>query len=87
MQKSNKKILITGGAGYIGQNLVNCFLDDKYQIYVIDNLSTSDFINKKIKKKISFYKIDLTEEKKVKTFFKNKNFDLIIHLAAFSGVK
>ena len=51
MQKSNKKILITGGAGYIGQNLVNCFLDDKYQIYVIDNLSTSAFINKKIKKK------------------------------------
>ena len=87
MQKSNKKILITGGAGYIGQNLVNCFLDDKYQIYVIDNLSTSAFINKKIKKKISFYKIDLTKEKKVKTFFKNKNFDLIIHLAAFSGVQ
>ena len=72
MQKSNKKILITGGAGYIGQNLVNCFLDDKYKIYVIDNFSTSAFINKKIKKKVSFYKIDLTEEKKVKTFFKNK---------------
>ena len=87
MQKSNKKILITGGAGYIGQNLVNCFLDDKYQIYVIDNLSTSAFINKKIKKKINFYKVDLTKEKKVKTFFKNKNFDLIIHLAAFSGVQ
>ena len=82
-----KKVLIVGGAGYIGQNLVNCFLDDKYQIYVIDNLSTSAFINKRIKKKISFYKIDLSVTNKAKLFFKNKNFDLIIHLAAFSGVQ
>jgi len=87
MQKANKKILVTGGAGYVGQNLVNYFLDDKYQIDVIDNLSTSAFINKKIKKKINFYKIDLTKKKKVKAFFRNKNFDLIIHLAAFSGVQ
>ena len=41
MPRSNKKILITGGAGYIGQNLVSFFLNNKYQIYVIDNLSTS----------------------------------------------
>ena len=87
MKKLNKKVLITGGAGYIGQNLISYFLDDKYQIYVIDNLSTSTSINKKIKKKINFYKIDLTKEEQVKKFFKNKNFDLIIHLAAFSGVQ
>ena len=52
MPRSNKKILITGGAGYIGQNLVSFFLNSKYQIYVIDNLSTSTMINKKIKEKI-----------------------------------
>jgi len=87
MLKSNKKILITGGAGYIGQNLVNFFLNEKSKIYVIDNLSTSRPINKNIKKKIKFYKIDLTKEKIVEKFFKNKSFDLIVHLAAFSGVK
>jgi len=86
MRKSNKKILITGGAGYIGQNLVNFFLKKKYKICVVDNLSTSTSINKKINKKINFYKIDLTKEKNVKKFFTNKSFDLIIHLAAFSGV-
>ena len=58
MQKLSKKILITGGAGYIGQNLVSFFLNNKYQIYVIDNLSTSTPINKNIKKKINFCKID-----------------------------
>ena len=69
MPRSNKKILITGGAGYIGQNLVSFFLNSKYQIYVIDNLSTSTMINKKIKEKIFFYKIDLTKENQVKAFF------------------
>ena len=87
MAKQTKKILITGGAGYVGQNLISYLLKEKYKIEVIDNLSTSAFINKSIGKYLSFYKIDLTDEKKVKTFFKKKNFDLIIHLAAFSGVK
>jgi UDP-glucose 4-epimerase len=87
MGKSNKKILITGGAGYVGQNLISFFLKDKWNIYVIDNLSTSRPLNKKIKNRINFYKIDLTKEEKVKTFFRKRNFDLIIHLAAFSGVQ
>ena len=87
MKNLSKKILITGGAGYIGQNLISFFLNKKYKIYVIDNLSTSLSPNSNIKKNISFYKIDLAVENKAKLFFKNKNFDLIIHLAAFSGVQ
>ena len=86
MRKLIKKILITGGAGYIGQNLVSFFLNRRYKIYVIDNLTTSVSLNSNIKKNISFYKIDLSVTNKAKFFFKNKNFDLIIHLAAFSGV-
>ena len=87
MKKNSKKILITGGAGYIGLNLTSFFLKEKYQIYVVDNLSTSRSINKNIKKLINFKKIDLTKDNKVKEFFRNKTFDLVIHLAAFSGVK
>ncbi len=87
MRKRNKKILITGGAGYIGQNLINFFLKEKFKISVIDSLLTSSPINKNIKKNINFYQFDLSNKEKVKSFFKNKNFDLIIHLAAFSGVE
>ena len=87
MRRYNKKILITGGAGYIGLNLINFFLNDKYQITVIDNLSTSRPINKEIKKYINFFKIDLTNKNQVKKFFKQKKFDAIIHLAAYSGVE
>ena len=57
MSKSNKKILITGGAGYVGQNLIYFFLKKKYQIYVLDNLSTSSSINKSIKKKLISIKL------------------------------
>tara|TARA_Y100000590_G_scaffold202110_1_gene229631 strand:+ start:11973 stop:12935 length:963 start_codon:yes stop_codon:yes gene_type:complete len=87
MKKTSKKILITGGAGYVGQNLVRYFLDKNYKVAVIDNLSTSKKMKKDILNLINFYNIDLTRDKKVKSFFKNKKFDLIIHLAAFSGVK
>ena len=87
MQRTNSKILITGGAGYIGQNLASFFLKKNFKVYVIDNLSTSAPIDKVIKKNIFFYKIDLTNEKKTEHFFNKKKFDLIIHLAAFSGVQ
>ena len=87
MKKVNKKILITGGAGYIGLNLIVFFLREKYRITTIDNFLTSKPINNKIKKKINFFKVDLTKKGQVKNFFKNKNFDIIIHLAAYSGVQ
>ena len=87
MAKFNRKILITGGAGYIGQNLTNYFLEKKYKICVVDNLSTSKPINKNIKNKINFFKFDLANKDRTKIFFRNKSFDLIIHLAAFSGVE
>ena len=48
MKKRNKKILITGGAGYVGQNLTRFFIEKKYQIYIVDNLSTSRPINKSL---------------------------------------
>ena len=76
------KILITGGAGFIGANFIryiNDISNENLNIVVIDNESVgkkSD-INKKIDK---FLKLDISNKNTFKTI--DKNFDAVIHLAA-----
>ena len=89
------KILITGAAGFIGfhlsQNLLNF---KKNKIYGIDNFDKYYSIKLKkkrielLKKKKNFHfqKIDITSTK-LSNYLKNKNFDIIIHLAAQAGVR
>ena len=63
-----KKIVITGGAGFIGLNLVNNLIKKKkYKIFVLDALkySSNKTDIKKIKKEITFYKLDITDTSKV----------------------
>ena len=64
-------ILITGGCGFIGSNFVKKILNKKYNIFIIDNLSTGYLENlnqiiKLSKKKIKFYKNDLKNFSKLK---------------------
>ena len=68
-----KKSLVTGGAGFIGSNLVDALVELNHKVIVIDNLSTGRISNlNKSKKKIKFYKIDLYEsKKKIKNIFNN----------------
>ena len=83
----NKKILITGGAGFIGYNLSKSLVDKKYSIQIIDK-EPINFYNKKfnfLKKssKFSYKQIDLSSQIKSKFF----NFSHAFHLAASLGVK
>lgn len=82
-----KKIIITGGAGFIGFHLAKALLNKKYKIYIIDNLSRGklDIEFKKMlkNKNIIFLKKNL--RKKITNNF--KNIDLIFHLAGSVGVK
>ena len=56
---------MTGGAGFIGSNLVDELVKKNHQVIVFDNLSTGRFINLKNSiKKIKFYKLDIFREKK-----------------------
>ena len=57
-----KKILVTGGAGYIGSHIAELLIRKKYDVFIIDNLSTG--YKKLINKKAKFSKIDLKEKKK-----------------------
>ncbi len=79
-----KKILITGGAGYIGSHITELLIKKKYEIFIIDNLSTG--FKRLINKKAKFFKIDLKEKKKIRNLILKNSIDSIIHLAALLDV-
>ncbi len=87
-----KKILITGGTGYIGSHTAVEFIEKGYEVVIIDNLSNSKIeslegIEEITGKTPAFFELDLTEKEHLKEFFKiNKNIEAIIHFAAYKAV-
>jgi len=86
------KILVTGGAGYIGSHTVVELQNSGYEVVIVDNLSNSkieviDNIAKITNQKPQFYQIDILEKEKLKQIFnENKDIEGIIHFAAFKAV-
>ena len=85
----NKKILITGGSGFIGSNLAREILKSNNTVYIIDDLSTGNKNNLQFERnknsKLIFIKSEITKYKKLKNII--KIVDIIFHLAASVGVK
>ena len=78
-----KKVIVTGGAGFIGSHLVEGLVRKNYKVTVLDNLSTGNLKNLSlVKKKIKFIKCDLSKEKNLFLLFKNTKF--VFHLAGLS---
>jgi UDP-glucose 4-epimerase len=79
-----KKIIVTGGAGFIGSHLVERLVELKYNVIVIDDLSNGSLQNiKKVKQNIKFLKTDLNSKKIFKYF---KNVEAVFHLAALADI-
>jgi len=78
------KILVTGGAGFIGSNLVDTLVERNHNVVVIDNLSTGkkEFVNTKAK----FFEIDITDQK-VEEIFEQEKPEVVFHLAAQIDVR
>ena len=86
------KILVTGGAGYIGSHTCVELLNSGYDVVVLDNLANSSEesirrIKKITGKDLSFYKCDLLDKEAVrKVFEENKDIYAVIHFAGLKAV-
>ena len=85
------KILVTGGAGYIGSHTVVELLNKGYEPVLADNLSNSrieviDAINKITGKNIHLNQIDLCDKKETEKLFDIHKINAVIHFAAYKAV-
>lgn len=83
----NKKIVVTGGAGFIGSNLARHLSNEKNHVVVIDNLSTGHLENIQdliAAEKVEFIKGSITELNVLQDVF--KGFDYVFHEAALPSV-
>lgn len=88
-----KKIMVVGGAGYIGSHTCIELLQSGYEIVVIDNLSNSSSESLRrieeicdLKEKIDFHKVDIKDSKTLSSVFSLYDIDVVIHFAAYKSV-
>lgn len=85
------KILVTGGAGYIGSHTCVELLNEGFEVVVIDNFSNSkssslDAIKKITGKDFKFYEIDYLDKNALNKVFEENKIDAVINFAGFKAV-
>ena len=85
------KILVTGGAGYIGSHTCVQLLESGHDVVVIDNLSNSsekslERVEELTGKRLSFYKGDIRDEQLLDQIFAQNKIDAVIHFAGLKAV-
>lgn len=89
--KSNKTVLVSGGAGYIGSHTAVELINAGYDVVIIDNLSNSergaiDGIQGITGKEVAFEEVDTCDKSRLRTIFEKYSFDSVIHFAAYKAV-
>lgn len=92
---NNNKILVTGGAGFIGFHLSKLLLEKGFEVVGIDNMNNYYDVNLKKrrleilkdKENYIFIKMDLKDKENIDKLFEEQKFDYVINLAAQAGVR
>ena len=85
------KVLVTGGAGYIGSHTVVELLNDGFEVVVVDNLLNASKeslarVERITGKKVTFYEADVRDGKKMREIFSAHKIDWVIHFAGLKAV-
>ena len=79
------KILLTGGAGYIGSHVSHLLIDNGFEVTIIDSLITGH--KELIPKKAKFENCDIANDKKITEIINRDKFDLVMHFAGLIRVE
>src|SRR6266576_1919292 len=87
------RVLVTGGAGFIGSHLVEQLLRDGHAVSILDDFN--DFYDPEIKREnispisrdIAIHQVDLRDSAAIRSLFHRQKFEVIAHLAARAGVR
>jgi UDP-glucose 4-epimerase len=78
------KILVTGGAGFIGSNVVDAYIEQGHEVIVVDDLSSGKKQN--LNNKTKFYKLDICD-RSLEEIFRKERIDIVNHHAAQVDVR
>ncbi len=79
------KILLTGGAGYIGSHAAIALIDSGHNVHIVDNLSTGDI--RLIPQKADFTNCNINDVERINYILKSNEFDILMHFAGFIQVE
>lgn len=78
-----EKIIVTGGAGFIGSHIVDALVDEGYEVHIVDNLSAGKKEN--VNPKATLHIVDIRDKEKLIPIFKNAKY--VFHEAAMPRVQ
>jgi UDP-glucose 4-epimerase len=78
------KVLVTGGAGFIGSHIVDMLIDEDFEVVIVDDLSSGNERN--LNKKARFYQLDI-QDSKLDAIFQKEHPDYVNHQAAQIDVR
>ena len=90
---TRKRILVTGGAGFVGSHLILALLEEEHEVVCVDNMN--DYYDVSLKEarltqfrdRIEFLNVDVSDITALEKVFQKHTFDAVAHLAAQAGVR